>query len=77
MLMTRNTAELDNKRQRVKALQQLVDELNRDLYKISVEKQALLVYRNSTTPLPPAVPASNASSAWSVSADSLCSRWSG
>ncbi len=40
MLMTRNTAELDNKQQRVKALQQLVDELNRDLYKISIEKNA-------------------------------------
>ena len=38
--MTRDTAELDNKRQKVKTLQHLVDELNGDLYKISVEKQA-------------------------------------
>ncbi|HVU88672.1 MAG TPA: polysaccharide biosynthesis tyrosine autokinase [Pirellulales bacterium] len=38
--MTRDTAELDNKKQRVKALQHLVDELNSDLYKISVEKSA-------------------------------------
>jgi capsular exopolysaccharide synthesis family protein len=39
-VMTRDTAELDTKRQRVKTLQALVDGLNADLYKISVEKSA-------------------------------------
>jgi len=40
MRITRDTAELDNKRQRTKTLQQVLDDLNRQLHTIQLEKSA-------------------------------------
>ena len=39
-VITRDTAELETKKQKVHTLQLVVEEMNRDLHKISLEKQA-------------------------------------